>query len=206
MKKKVRIAIIICCIVFLIVASLLIFNSRYTVYELSPVLCRTMLGSAVTPESFVKDEGEGTVIEGGYTYAKVTRDGNLLLVLSNAERDAWKNAEVVLQILSRLWIDKKDIGVEITDFEEYIEVLLIEPGIQSGLELSEDYSCVIATSNDDTLYYPWFMLMGVEMQFFEGIPSDEIYVEYIEYNSDGKVCKRLTWPNDENIIWPGTNN
>jgi hypothetical protein len=181
---------------------LLIFNSCYNVYELSPKVCKVMLGTTVTPGSFVANRGEGTTIANAYTYAKVNRKGNLILVLSNSERDAWKNSEVVLQILSILWETKKDIGVEVIDTTDDVYELIIRPGLGCGLELSEDYTKVISEPNDDSFYYQWFILMGINMQFFEGVPSDEIYVEYIEYNSNGEVCKRLAWPDDEKMIWP----
>ena len=203
MKKSRKIVIAICFISVLIASLFITFNCCYSVYELSPTMCKMMLESSVTPESFVASQGEGTVIENRYIYAKVNREGNLLLVLNNSQRDEWKNSQVMLQILSRLWEDKKDIGVDIIDSTDISYELIIRPGVTCGLELSEDYTKVIAEPEDDSFYYQWFILMGIEMQFFEGIPSDEIYVEYIEYNSDGQVCKHLVWPGDEHIIWPG---
>ena len=202
MKKSSKIVICVCFIGILIMGLFLFFNSFYNTYELSPQICEVMLGTTVTPESFVDSGGEGTVIVDGYTYAKVNQKGNLILVLSDFERDAWKDSLVVLQILSRLWENKKDIGVRILDQTDAIDVLIIRPGLASGLELSDDYTKVIADSNDDSFYYQWYILMGIYMQFFEGIPSEDIYVEYIEYNANGEVCRHLIWPNDEQIMWP----
>ncbi len=45
-------------------------------------------------------------------------------------------------------------------------------------------------------------MMGFQMQFFDGVPSDEISVEYIQYDNSGTIVKRLTWPQDDAIIWP----
>ena len=126
-----------------------------------------------------------------------------MLILSDSERDAWKNEMVILQILSRKWQDKKDIGVDIIEQEEAIQTLIIEPGLSCGLELSEDYKTVIAEPDDDSFYYQWFVIMGIEMQFFDGVPSDEISVEYIKYGADGTIVRHLSWPKDDAIMWPG---
>ena len=198
--KKSQIFTAIFFVIITIVVFLFFFNAKYDAYKISPTMCRNLFGT--TPQSFVDDGGKETIIENSYTYAKVTRKGNLLLVLSNEERDAWKNTEVVLQILRRQWDAKKDIGVEYQEYMDLTETFLINPSLRSGLELSEDYTRVTAYPDDDTSYYSLFMRMGILMQLFEGVPCDDIYVEYIEYSKNNQIQKRLVWPDDEYIIWP----
>jgi hypothetical protein len=55
---------------------------------------------------------------------------------------------------------------------------------------------VTGEPDDDTLYFPWFIHMGVFMQLLEGVPADEIRVEYLEYDEYGKVIDRVIWPDD----------
>jgi hypothetical protein len=203
MKKRMRILLVSAAILLFLILAVTFCCAQYNVYELTPTICNFMLGSDVTPQSFVANQGQGTTIEFEYTYAKVNADGNLMLILSDSERDAWKNEMVMLQILSRKWRDKKDIGVDIIEQEESIQTLIIEPGLSCGLELSEDYKTVIAEPDDDSFYYQWFVIMGVEMQFFDGVPSDEISVEYIKYGADGTIVRHLSWPKDDAIMWPG---
>ena len=200
--KKTKILIALTIVLVLLILSFVLLLANYNVYELSPIMCEVMLGSDVTPKSFVSSQGEGTMIENAYTYAKVNGEGNLVLILTNNERNEWKNQEVVLQILSRKWQDKKDIGVDIIEQEALVQVAIIEQGLSCGLEISEDYKTVIAEPSDDAFYYQWFVLMGIQMQFFEGVPSDEISVEYIQYADNGSIAKKLIWPKDDAIIWP----
>ncbi len=203
MKKSVKILLVCAPIPLFLILAVIFCCMQYNVYELTPIICECMLGSDVTPKSFVANQGEGTTIEFEYTYAKVNADGNLVLILTNEQRNAWKNKLVLLQILSRKWQDKKDIGVDIIEQEDVIQTLIIEPGLSCGLELSEDYKTVIAEPGDDSFYYQWFVTMGILMQFFDGVPSDEICVEYIRYGADGTIVRHLSWPEDDAIIWPG---
>ena len=118
MKKRMRILLVSAAILLFLILAVTFCCAQYNVYELTPTICNFMLGSDVTPQSFVANQGQGTTIEFEYTYAKVNADGNLMLILSDSERDAWKNEMVILQILSRKWRDKKDIGVDIIEQEE----------------------------------------------------------------------------------------
>ena len=176
----------------------------YNVYRLSPDVCGVVISGEITPQSFVETEGADTELYNGYTYATVDKDGYLILVLSNDQRDQWKQSDFGLRILATLWEGKRDIGVTPFDLENdflgdplsELEKILYEGALESGLELSDDYRTVIGETGDNTFYFPWFMHMGVFMQLLEGVPSDEIRVEYIEYGANGDVVERVVWPDD----------
>ena len=176
----------------------------YNVYVLSPDVCGVVLSSEITPQIFVETSGADTALYGNYTYARVTQKGELLLVLSNEERDQWKQSDFGLRILATLWEGKRDIGVTPFDLENdflgdpmsELEKILYKGALESGLEISDDYRQVIAEPGDDTVFFPWFIHMGVMMQLTNGVPSDQIRVEYIEYGENGEVTERVVWPDD----------
>ena len=179
----------------------------YNVYRLSPDVCGVVISGEITPQSFVETEGADTELYNGYTYATVDKDGYLILVLSNDQRDAWKNSDFLLKVLATLWEGKRDIGVapidwendwsdDPNDFADRFAKLFSEEAVACGLELSYDYRTVIGETGDNTFYFPWFIHMGVFMQLLEGVPSDEIRVEYIEYGANGDVVERVVWPDD----------
>lgn len=179
----------------------------YNVYRLSPDVFGTLFSGDITPQDFVKTKGADTALYNNYTYAKVNRRGDLVLVLTNEERDAWKNSDLLLRALATLWQGEKDIGVEPIDWEndwsddpddlmDQFSKLYCEAVIACGLELSYDYKTVTGEPGDDTLYFPWFIHMGVFMQLLEGVPADEIRVEYVEYDGQGNEIARVIWPDD----------
>ena len=201
MTQKIKLFINITILLITIIVIVVLFNVQYDVYKLSPNVCSVVLDTF--PEEFVNKQGEGTNLENGYTYAKTDMRGNLILVLTNEQTNDWKNGDFGLQILSKLWEGKKDIGVEIKERDyDTTEPLLrlwnyyYKMALTSGLELSDDYTQVIANSGDDVFYFPWFVHMGVAMQVFEGVPSEEIHVEYIEYDEKGQIVKHAAWPDN----------
>ena len=192
MKKKVL--CVVGFIIIIIAICLILLNMNYTTYKLSPSVCNVILG--VTPSNFVDNQGQDTLLKNGYTYAKIDKDGNLILILSKSEENAWKSRIFTLAILDTIWGEKSNLGVEFIGPQDDFEKTLFDAVVSCGLELSQDYTMVVAESKDNTLYYPWFINMGVTMQVFEGVPSEEIRVEYIEYNQNGKIVNHVVWPDD----------
>ena len=201
MKQRTKALINITIFIIAIIVLIILFHVRYDVYRLSPNVCTVVLDTS--PKEFMNDQGEGTILDGGYTYAKIDTKGNLVLILTNEESDAWKNSDFGIQILAKLWEGERDIGIQIKERDyDTTDPLLqwqnhqYDAAITSGLEVSDDYTKVIADSNDDTFYYPWFIGISVRMQVFEGVSSEEIRVEYIEYDANGQIVKRIVWPDD----------
>lgn len=198
MKKSKKKIYILGLFVLIIVVCLIVFHSNYNVYKLSPAVCNTVLG--VSPGDFVFSQGQNTLLVNEYTYATMDGDGNLILILTNNERDDWKSRILTLAILDAIWGEESNLDIEFMDPQNDFAKTLFESATACGLELSKDYTRVIAESDDRTLYYPWFINMGVTMQMFEGVPSEKIRVEYIEYDDNNQIVKRVIWPDnaDEN--------
>ena len=109
--------------------------------------CQSMF--EMSPKDFCKNKGEGTDLYDGYTFAKVDKDGYLILFLSNNELKEWKNKLVGLQILQAVLGDARDIGVEISISEDdFIVGSLLKYADKCGYEISEDYKKVIVDSNN----------------------------------------------------------
>ena len=179
----------------------------YNVYRLSPDVFGTLFSGDITPQDFVETEGEETWLYQNYVYAKVDKDGYLILVLTNEQRDGWKNSDFTLRVLATIWEGHKDIGVAPIDWEnewgedpddpiKNLQRTVLEEAVACGLKMSDDYRQIVGEPGDDTFCYPWFIHMGVFMQLLEGVPSDEIYVEYIEYDEYGREIDRVIWPDD----------
>ena len=73
---------------------------QYNEYRLSMDICESVFG--MNPETFVNARGKDTLLENGYTNAWVTSDQVLILQLTDAQLDSWRNSNVSLQILQKI--------------------------------------------------------------------------------------------------------
>lgn len=156
--------------------------------------CQSMF--EMSPKDFCKNKGEGTDLYDGYTFAKVDKDGYLILFLSNNELKEWKNKLVGLQILQAVLGDTRDIGVEISISEDdFIVGSLLKYVDKCGYEISEDYKKVIVSPDDMISFFPFIMTACETMQMMNGTPTDEIKIEYIKVDENGKIIEKTIYPN-----------
>lgn len=156
--------------------------------------CQSMF--EMSPKDFCKNKGEGTDLYDGYTFAKVDKDGYLILFLSDNELKEWKNKLVGLQILQAVLGDARDIGVEISISEDdFIVGSLLKYTDKCGYEISEDYKKVIVSPDDMISFFPFIMSACETMQMMNGTPTDEIKIEYIKVDENGKIIEKTIYPN-----------
>lgn len=179
-------------VVIILLISFVYISNRLNFYTLSPEICKLMgIGE---PQLFCETKGEDTPWENGYTHAHVNNDGNLFLVLSDREIKSFKNNDFPLAVLQAILGDDRDIDVDIDLDDDFFGFLENAP--TCGLEISNDFTKVTQTPEDNGWYYPFVVPACALMQVFEGIPSDEIKVEYIKVNDTGDILECIVWPPD----------
>lgn len=197
MKFKIKNFIIVgVTIVLLLLICLggVIYFSNCNKIVIDPDYCQNMF--EMSPKDFCKNKGEGTLVEDGYTFAKVDKNGYLILLLNDKELKEWKNKCLDLQILQAVLGDTRDIGVEISISEDdFIVGSLLKYVDECGYEISEDYKKVIVSPDDMISFFPFIMTACETMQMMNGTPTDEIKIEYIKVDENGKIIEKTIYPN-----------
>ena len=150
-KSAVRIVL---CIGVLCVVCF-IYISQLNVYAFTPEICNFLLQQS--PEEFCAEKGKGTLIQDGYLYSRVNKDGNLVLVLNDIQKDNWKT----------LMLQSKTLNL----FKSF-----------GDIEVSNDYTkctikCYKETVLDDTVAFMSNTIYCVFLQAIEGKNSEDIKVE-----------------------------
>lgn len=164
-----------------------------TTLHISPLLCKAML-YGVTPIEFCNSKGKETFLENKYLQAKVDNDGCLILTLKNETISEWKNTFTDLQVLQCVFGDTRDIGITIDYSKDFMHYM--EDAHTCGYEISEDYTKVIESPDDNSWYFPFTTLACAEMQVFAGKTCKEVRVEHIEINDQGEVIETFIFPDD----------
>ena len=166
-------------------------DTSFTELHIPPVVCEMML-NGTSPEIFCKTKGQGTRLENNYEKANVDSDGCLILTLNNGILYAWKNSFFELHVLQCVLGEDRDIGIKVDysmDFMNYMK-----NAHTCGFEISDDYSSVIESPEDNSWYFPLIMPACLKMQVFEGKACESIKVEYVEINETGEVIDRIISP------------
>ena len=169
------------------------YHFNYNKIIIDPNDCEALFH--LTPEEFCNTKGKGTHIENRYTFARVNKKGYLILVLSDKELNYWKSMRHDVAILQAV-LDK-DIGVDMSRYledKDHIMYGFFENADKCGFEISDDYSSIIASPNDDRGYFPFIMQGCIFMQMCEGIPTDEIRVEYIVLDENQNIIEKIVHP------------
>lgn len=166
-------------------------DSQILTYHLSPEVCEMML-DGVSPDLFCKTKGKNTFLEGRYSDAYVDEDGCLIISLSYKISGVWKNSFLELQILQAVLGEDRDIGVKLDAYNDFLGY--IEDAHTCGFDISEDYTKIIESPEDNGWYYPMIMPACIEMQIFNGKTCDDIKVEYIEIDDQGEIIEKIAWP------------
>ncbi len=86
MKK----VLIIVCIIAMISLPVIFYASQINVYFFSPDICHILMQES--PEEFCAERGNSTLLGSNYIYSRVDKSGNLLLVLSDSQKENWRNS------------------------------------------------------------------------------------------------------------------
>lgn len=167
-------------------------ESELNEFRLSNKICVTLFG--VDSQTFYETKGKDTLLENGYTKAAIT-DDVLVLYLTDSQVDSWRNSNIFLQILQKIMGDDKEIVPQVIVPTDPVYSMLYEDAdLQCGFEISDDYSKIVAGPGDDKTYSMIVPRACFTMQVLQGKPSDEISVEYLEYNADGVLTSHFFLP------------
>jgi hypothetical protein len=167
-------------------------DSKLNEFLLSRKICRVLLG--VSPKTFHETNGEGTLLFNEYTDSAVTEDGDLVLHLTDNQVDQWRNSNVFMQILQKIMGKEKQIVTKVIVPTSFPFESLYKNSNKCGYEISDDYTKIVVGPGDDRSYYSIVLHSCVFVQLLEGKPSDEISVEYIEVDSEGKITEQSFYP------------
>lgn len=187
----IRIIAILMVLVIAISALSVYIIGQYNIYKLDPVVCEFVIGD---PHEFCETKGKDHPLENNYTYAFVDKKENLILIMSRDDIQDYKNASYDFQILQAVLGDSKDIGVEINYGNDPLDFIKDAPNC--GMEISDDFKTISKSSGGDMTYFGPLLYACLKMQLLEGVPSEEISVEFIRYNQDGTVYKVMEFPRD----------
>jgi len=165
---------------------------KYNEYVLSPSVCNAIFG--VEPDVFLATKGSETDLFNGYSEAKVDQAGNLILHLTDAQREAWKNSSAFLQILQKIVGEERKIVSKIIPPTNEIHQLFYEGAESCGFEISEDYSKVIAGPGDDKSYILFVPQACLMMRVLEDGTGEEHRVEYREVDAQGDTTVYHLFP------------
>lgn len=171
-----------------------------TTLHLSPTVCEATFNKT-TPKEFCKNKGKGTYIYKNYISAKVDDDGCLILIVKNDVISAWKNSLYPMQVLQCVLGDSRDIGV-VVDYSKESELSGFMKGAgDCGLEISDDFTKVIARPGSDKTYAMFVMPSCILVQMFEGKTCKETRVEFIELDKNGEITNRTVLPDAWEDAW-----
>ena len=153
MKKRIKSFLAVLLAAVLIAIACGFFYTQYTVFELSPMILKAMVGKDISPEGFLLTKGKDTALFNAYTYARVNRDGNLILIMSEEEIIAYKNSniDVRLGVFQRILGEERDIGVEPYMPEDDLVKTFLDGLDTCGLEISYDYTKIYESPDDNSL-------------------------------------------------------
>ncbi len=167
--------------------------SNQTTLHIPPILCEAML-FGVTPAGFCDTEGQGTFLEKKFLQAHVDDDGCLILTLERNIINEWKNTFVDMQVLQCVLGDSRDIGITIDYSKDFMNYM--EDAHTCGFEISEDFTKIVASPDDNHWYYPLITSACAMQQVLEGKICTEIKVTYVDVNDDGEVISTTIFPDN----------
>ncbi len=175
-------------------------HTNQSTLHLSPLMCGILL-EGINPEEFCETKGKNTFLQNRYLSAETDKDGCLILTLNNDVIAEWKNSFTSLQVLQCVLGDSRQIGISIDYSKDYMDYM--KDAHTCGFEISEDFTQVIESPEDNGWYYPLVMVACATMQVFEGKTCSEVRVEYLEVNNNGEIIEEINFPdNIENSSIP----
>lgn len=197
MKKQTKYAIFIIVIAIVLIALTTIFIlSNYNYYKLSPTICELTIGEK--PEDFVKSRGRESLLVNGYTFASLDDDGNLILILSDKEVEAWKKSSLSLEILRIVTNDTVDLGIE-GDYvpENWLEEITIDSAKRTEFNISDDFTKITYDMEGSRIISGSLVNACAMMQLFEGRTGDDFRVEEIMYDDNDNIIVHNLWTSEK---------
>ena len=196
MTKNKRILLCILCVGLCLIIYGVSYIAKLNIFVLSPQVAKAFTGN--DPETFCSTNGADTTFYRMFTYAKVKKNGDLILVMTDQQIEDWKNGNFYLQLLQKIVGSERQIVTEvIPPTDPFSELFYKDADILCGFEISEDYTRIYADPEDGTfLYFGFVPHACLAMQVLSGKPSDEISYTFIEYDEEGNIVEQFVWPDD----------
>ena len=184
-----------CSLLFHIYNPFSLFTSDFNLneYRLPYGICRAVLGT--DPQTFCETNGKETLLENRYVKASVTEDNVLILQLTDSQVESWKNSDVYLQILQKLVGEEKKVVSKSSPPSSPIFKVLYDEVDSCGIEVSDDYTKILAEEDDSRLFYAHILQSAcLTIQLISGKPIENILVEYTVRNSKGILIEHIILP------------
>jgi len=196
MTKNKRLILCILCVGLCLIIYCVSYIAKLNVFVLSPLVAKAFTGNDL--ETFCSTDGADTTFYRMFTYAKVKKNGDLILVMTDQQIEDWKNGNFYLQLLQKIVGSERQIVTEvIPPTDPFSELFYKDADIMCGFEISEDYTRIYADPEDGTfLYFGFVPHACLAMQVLSGKPSDEISYTFIEYDEEGNIVEQFVWPDD----------
>lgn len=200
MKKMGTMLLVLIIALALILCSCNYISSNVVTLHLSQTVCQLAL-NGVTPEEFCSTRGNDTYIKGKYLSANVDEDGCLILKVNSGVIKEWKSSILVIQILQCVLGDSRDIDINLDYSMDALGFM--ENAHSCGLEISDDFTQVIAHPNSSRLYSTFVMPACVLIQMFEGKTCKEIKADLrdeFRFDEISVICGNEAASSDESGI------
>ena len=196
MTKNKRLILCILCVGLCLIIYCVSYIAKLNVFVLSPLVAKAFTGN--DPESFCSNDGADTTLDGMFICAKVKKNGDLILVMTDQQIKDWKNSNFYMQLLQKIVGSERQIVTEIIPPTDPVSEIIYEKAdTVCGYEISEDYTRVYADPGDSKMiYFPFIPYPCLAMQILFGKPSDEISYTFIEYDEEGNIVEQYVWPDD----------
>ena len=168
-------------------------SSEQVTLHMSPTMAEYML-AGVKANEFCESKGKGTFLENKYSQAYIDQDGCLILTLSAETISEWKNTFTVLQILQCVLGDTRDIGITVDYSKDFMDFM--KDAHTCGYEISEDFTTVIESPEDNSWYFPFISVACTVMQIFEGKTCTQVKAVHMQVDENGEVFDIYTYPDD----------
>lgn len=179
------------------------------VYNISPTLCNTLF--SCTPKEFYLTKGRTTLLKDNFTNAEMDENGNLVLELSEEQKEQWIAVSFHMQVFYKILDENSgkkqhpfllnmtdslremlETQIELSE-SDTIRKTFIQDKECFDYDISDDYTKVVVDYNDDGLALIAVLPACIHMQVLNGIESNDIRVELVRLNEDGSVMSVDVW-------------
>ena len=90
--------------------------------------------------------------------------------------------------------DTRDIGITVDYSKDFMDFM--KDAHTCGYEISEDFTTVIESPEDNSWYSPFIGVACTVMQIFEGKTCTQVKVVHMQVDENGEVFDTFIYPDD----------
>lgn len=206
MKKKTTVLLVILGIVLILLGSVVIFISKINVYTINENVCHSIF-QGKTPQEFCETKGSYTDLE-DYFFARVDKDGNLLLALTDKQLKNWITSSSNLKAVDIVTGGRTELFESYdVDMNDKVEKGLFYDFQEGTVIVSDDYKKITITYGEmHEAIFSFFRITNgcIQYQLLNGVSSEDITLQLVVVKKTGEIVTDLTWPEDD-LIYTFTN-